>query len=114
MGSDRKRLIAAEQAPFQTLVKLIERELEFAGNGRVQELQDAVARTGAYMATLPAPAPDSVLPLVERAKALRGRVTIETERLRESIELSRAALRRSRTVARRYAPPLANRYSTTA
>ncbi len=94
MGTDRRRLTAAEQAPFQKLIKLIEHELELAGQGRVQELQDAVAKTGAYMETLPSPAPASALPLVERAKALRGRVTIEAERLRESIELSR---RRSAT-----------------
>lgn len=114
MVTDRKRLTAAEQAPFQKLIKLIERELELAGQGRVQELQDAVTKTRAYMETLPSPAPASALPLVERAKALRGRVTIEAERLRESIELSRTALRRSRRVARRYAPPRVNRYSTSA
>jgi hypothetical protein len=114
MGADRKRLTAAEQAPFQKLIKLIERELELAGEGRVEELQAAVTKTGAYMETLPSPAPESALPLVERAKALRGRVAIETERLRESIELSRAALRRSRRIARRYAAPRVNRYSTSA
>lgn len=107
-------MTGAEQAPYRKLVKLIEHELELAGEGRVTELQEAVAATGAYMETLPAPAPDSAQPLVERAKALRGRVTIETERLKESIELSRASLRRSRTIARRYAPPATDRYSTTA
>jgi hypothetical protein len=114
MGRDRQRLIAAEQAPFQKLIKLIERELELAGQGRVQELKAAVAETGKYMASLPSPAPSSALPLVERAKALRGRVTIETERLRESIGLARAARRRSRRIARQYGQGRKNRYSTTA
>ncbi len=114
MGTDRKRLIAAEQAPFQTLIKMIERELELAGRGQVQELQAAVQQTGEYMRTLPTPAPDSALALVERAKALRGRVTIEAERLREGIAQSRSSLRRSRQIARRYGRPRGNRYSTTA
>jgi hypothetical protein len=114
MGAGSKRLIAAEQAPFQKLIKMIERELELAGQGRVKELQEAVLATGAYMETLPSPAPESALPLVERAKALRGRVTIETERLRESIAIARAGLRRSRRIARRYSPPRSPRISTTA
>jgi hypothetical protein len=114
MGADRNRLATAERAPFHRLIKLIEHELELAGSGRVQELAAAVSKTGAFMATLPSPAPASARPLVERAKALRGRVTIETERLRESIELSRASKRRTRRVARTYAPRTGNRYSTTA
>lgn len=114
MVTDRQQLIAAEQAPFQTLVKLIERELELAGQGRLQELQKAVARTGAHVANLPSPAPDSARPLVLRAEALRGRVIIETRRLRESIAGSRASLRRGRRVVRKYAAPRAGRYSTTA
>jgi hypothetical protein len=114
MGADSKRLRDAEQAPFQRLIKLIERELELAGQGRLQELQDAVAETGRFMETLPAPAPESAQPLVERAKALRGRVTIETRRLRDGIEFSRGALRRARRISKTYSQPRGNRYSTTA
>jgi hypothetical protein len=114
MGADRKRLKADEQAPFQKLVKLIEQELELAGQGRLQELQEAVTRTGEFMQTLPVPAPGSAQPLVERAKALRGRVTIETRRLQESIEFSRGALRRARRVSKKYSQQRGHRYSTTA
>jgi hypothetical protein len=114
VGTDRKRVIAAERAPFQKLVKLIEHELELAGQGMVQELDEAVAQTGAYMATLPSPAPDSAQQLVLRAEALRGRVTIEVTRLKESIALTRASLRRGRSVARQYRGPRSGRYSTTA
>ena len=49
---------AEEQAPFHTLIKMIERELELAGRGLLDELQEAVEQTGAYMATLPSPAPE--------------------------------------------------------
>ena len=105
---------ASEQAPFHTLVKLIERELELAGQGQLAELEDAVTRTGAHMRTLPAPAPAAAVPLVLRAQALRARVTIDTERLRENIALRRSALRRSRRVARTYAPPRRDQYTTEA
>lgn len=114
MGTDSDNVIAAEQAAFQRLIKLIEHELELAGQGRVDELDQAVARTGAYIATLPSPAPDSAQHLVLRAEALRGRVIIEVTRLKESIALSRTSLRRSRRVARRYGAPDDARYSTTA
>lgn len=107
-------MIVAEQAAFQKLIKLIEQELELAGQGRIDELDAAIARTGAYMATLPSPAPDCARHLVLRAEALRGRVIIEVTRLKESIGISRTALRRGRRVARHYGPPRSGRYSTTA
>lgn len=106
--------MAAEQAPFHTLIKMIERELELAGQGLLDEFQQAVAETGAFMATLPAPAPQSAEPLVLRADALRGRVTIEAMRLKESIARSRTTMRRARKIARRYGGPRAGRISTSA
>ena len=105
---------AAEQAPFQRLVKLIEHELELAGRGLLDELESAVAETGAYMARLPSPAPDSAQHLVLRADALRSRVSIEVTRLQESIGITRSSIRRSRRVARQYGPPRSGRYSTSA
>ena len=114
MGADLEQVIASEQGPFQRLVKLIERELELAGQGRLDELDEAIAQTGAYMALLPSPAPDSAQHLVLRADAMRNRVIIEVTRLKESIALSRSSLRRSRRVARQYGPPPRGRYSTTA
>lgn len=107
-------MIAAEQAPFQTLIKLIERELELAGQGKVVELQAAVEKTGAFITTLPQPAPASARALALRAEALRGRVAIETIRLQESIGRSRASLRRGRSIARRYRAPRSGRISTSA
>lgn len=103
-----------ETAPFQRLVKMIEHELQLAGEGRVQELREAVAKTGVYMATLPSPAPPSALALVHRAEAMRARVRIEAQRLGESIQISRASFRRARQIAKKYAPKQGTRYSTSA
>jgi hypothetical protein len=103
----------AELAPFQKLVKMVELELELAGQGQTAELQKAVAATGALIRTLPDPAPQSARSLIERARALRGRVTIDAERLRDDIAVARATKRRRKTVARTYASPRArDRYST--
>ncbi len=104
----------ADTVPFQRLVKMIEHELELAGQGRVKELQDAVAKTGAYMATLQSPAPASALPLVHRAQAIRSRVTIEARRLGESIQISRATARRASQITRKYAQKRGSSYSTSA
>lgn len=105
----------SETAPFERLVKMIERELELAGQGRVKELREAVAKTGAFMSTLPTPAPASAKPLLFRAQALRGRVTIETQRLQQSIELSQASMKRARAIRRKYRSHQGvRRYSTSA
>jgi hypothetical protein len=93
---------------------MIEHELELAGQGRVKELQEAVAKTGAYMATLPSPAPPSALSLVHRAQAMRVRVTIEAQRLGESIQILRATARRGRLITKKYAQTRGSRYSTSA
>ena len=90
----------AELVPFQTLVKLVERELELAEAGQTAELHEAVAETGAFISTLPEPPPESARPLIERARAMRGRVTIDAERARDEIGAARASLRRRKRVAR--------------
>ncbi len=105
---------AAEQAPFHTLVKMVECELELVKQGRIDELQDAVAKTGAFIATLPQPAPESAQALALRAEAMRGRVLIEVERFGEKLSVSRAALRRSRQITRTYSSPAAGQVSTSA
>jgi hypothetical protein len=104
-----------ERAPFEHLVKLVEHELELAAQGKVSELNEAVRQTGAYMATLPNPAPDAAQPLVLRASALRGRLTIEVRRLRDELATSRATMRRARQMTQHYRKgPAPGRYSTSA
>jgi hypothetical protein len=105
---------ATDRAPFQRLAKMIERELELAGQGRLTELEEAVRRTGEFMATLPVPAPAGARASIERSKALRGRVTIEVTRLREQLQHSREALKTARRVSRTYSQAPSGRYSTSA
>lgn len=104
----------ADIGPFLRLIKMIEHELELAGEGRVAELQEAVRLRGRYLPSLPSPAPAAAVPLLLRARALHARLLIETERLRDGIDESRASLRRARRVARTYGLPRDSRWSTVA
>ena len=106
--------LAEEQAPFHTLIKMIERELELAQEGLLDELAEAVAETGSFMATLPTPAPASAEPLVLRADMLRSCVTIEAAELKQGVGRTRTKLRRARKIARRYSGPRAASISTSA
>jgi len=101
-------------APFERLAKLIEHELELAGQGRVDELLDAVTARGEYLETLPHPAPVEARGALERATALHARVIIETERVREGLGHSQAAVLRAHRVALSYASKPDQRYSTSA
>ncbi len=103
-----------DTAPYVRLMKLIELELELARKRELHKLRAAVERTGAYMSTLTYPAPPSAQPTVQRALALRSRVEIEARRARTELQAARTSLRRSRQIARHYAPPRRSRYSTTA
>lgn len=115
MGAGRQPVSRQDElAPFHTLVKLIERELELAGRGETAQLQAAVEATGVYMSSLPVPPPESARVLIDRARALRARVAIETERLRDSLSLARATRQRRRTVQRTYGPPARRGYSASA
>ncbi len=103
-----------DAVPFELLAKMIERELELAGRGQVEELHQAVDVRERYMRTLPVPAPPAAQPAVARATALHNRLIIETERVRESLAHSLAAARCARRVASTYAPATLPRWSTSA
>lgn len=103
-----------DAAPYEYLAKMIERELELAGQGRLQELQAAVEARGEYVRSLPTPAPPAAQAAVQRANALHCRVIIETERARDGLAISRASLRRADRVARTYSPPPSRRWQASA
>lgn len=108
-----------EAAPFVRLMKLVEKELELAESRRLRELQAAVTRTGAYMRTLPMPAPASAQATLQRVLGIRSRVAVEARRAQDELQAAlderqaaRDAMRRTQQIARRYAPPRPDRYST--
>lgn len=104
---------AAEIAPFRRLEQLIEHELELAGNGNLEALDEAVTRTAEYMQSLPSPAPESAQANVERIKALRSRLMIEVTRIRDELDHSRTSLRTARKISRTYSQGALHTYSTT-
>jgi hypothetical protein len=103
-----------QKAAFERLARMIEHELQLAGQGRMSELHAAVHARTAYMRTLPVPAPPEARSAVERANALHSRLIIETVRVRESLERSRGSLRRAKRIARTYSPNPGRGYSTSA
>ncbi|MGC9221310.1 MAG: hypothetical protein ACP5H2_08160 [Solirubrobacteraceae bacterium] len=103
-----------ELAPYRQLVKLVEHELELAGRGQLGELSEAVVRTGAYLDTLPVPPPQSARALIERTRAIRARVAIETQRLGDALTLQHAYQQQRRRLARSYTAKPSQRYSASA
>ncbi|HET9074873.1 MAG TPA: hypothetical protein VFN48_09860 [Solirubrobacteraceae bacterium] len=95
-------MAARSLAPYEHLVKLIEQELELAGAGRVEELQAAITRRGAHLASLTLPAPPEAATLLLRAEALHNRMIIETQRIAEALETTRRRSRRRHAVALTY------------
>jgi hypothetical protein len=92
-------------APYETLARIFERELELLGSGDLEELDTLAAQRDELIASLPATPPASARPALERAALTQKRVTIEIIRRREAIVLELAQLERVRRMARGYAPP---------
>lgn len=102
----------AQTVPFQQLVRLVEQELELALAGKTAELQEAVARTGRHLATLPHPAPPEAMRFIHHARGIRARVEIELKRCRSDIKQERAAIKQARLVSRTYLQQPRSRYTT--
>jgi hypothetical protein len=98
-------MTTAEAAPYETLARIFERELEALGAGRLDELDALAAEREALIASLPATPPAAARPALERALLMQKRVTIEIIRRRDAIVLDLAERERVRRVARGYAPP---------
>jgi hypothetical protein len=98
-------MTAAEAAPYETLARIFERELEALGAGRLEELDGLAAERDALIASLPDTPPTGARPALERAMLMHKRVTIEIIRRREAIVLELAERERVTRVARGYAPP---------
>jgi hypothetical protein len=98
-------MTAPEAAPYETLARIFERELEALGAGRLDELEGLAAEREALIASLPDTPPATARGALERALLMQKRVTIEIIRRREAIVLELAERERVGRVARGYAPP---------
>lgn len=95
----------ADCAAYETLARIVERELELLGEGRLDELVALKDERAALVATLPATPPAGARSALERAALTQKRVAIEIMRRREAVVLELAQLERVRRMARGYAPP---------
>jgi hypothetical protein len=94
-----------EAVPYEKLLEFIEHELQLAGEGRFEELEQAVATRALHVDTLPATPPASARTALELASLLQQRLTIEVLRGREALLLALTDVERGKRVARGYAPP---------
>jgi len=103
-GLGEAGLVAADAAPYETLVAMIEHELELAGEGRFADLGRANDERTALMTALPDPSPAWALPLLQRADMLHRSLTMELQRRRDAILLEVAAVERAQRAAHGYKP----------
>lgn len=93
---------------YERLAALIERQLQLAGERRLDELE-AVARAAARLQeSLPATPPAAARPSLERCARLHRRLEIELLRVREALLLELAQLHRAQRAADGYAPARRN------
>jgi hypothetical protein len=96
---------SAETAPYEALARMIERELDLAGNGDYEALAELKSERDALIATLPESPPASARPALQRAALMNKRVQIEIVRMREALMLEFANVERVGRTARGYSPP---------
>ena len=95
--------------PYGALVAIAERESVLVGDGRIEELSALAAERDALIAALPAQAPPSARPALERAFALQAATAATLRASLGELRLQLADLDRGRGVARAYVagPPAA-------
>jgi hypothetical protein len=101
-------MTSPEAAPYETLARSIERELELIGQGSFDELATLHAERAALVETLPAIPPADARPALQRAALMNKRVEIEILRRREALIVKSANVERVERTARGYAPPVEN------
>ncbi|HEX4672699.1 MAG TPA: hypothetical protein VH279_10550 [Solirubrobacteraceae bacterium] len=94
----------ASPAPYERLADSFERELEFVGEGRFDEVVQLAADRDALIATLPATPPASARPALERAQLISKRVMIEIVRRRDAVVAELGRVAQADRTARGYAP----------
>lgn len=92
-------------APYETLARALERELELVGEGRFDEVAALQSERSALIETLPEIPPAGARPALKRAALMSKRVEIEILRYREALLLDLAKVELAGRTARGYAPP---------
>jgi hypothetical protein len=100
---------APDAAPYETLARSLERELELLGKGAFAELETLHAERAALLAGLPATPPESARPALQHAALMNKRVEMEILRRREVLLLDASTVVRVERTARGYTPAPENR-----
>jgi ketosteroid isomerase-like protein len=100
---------APDTAPYETLARSIERELELIGEGAFEELEALHAERVTLLDSLPATPPESARPALQRAALMNKRVEIEILRRRDGLLVDASTVERVERTARGYAPAAENR-----
>ena len=93
-------------SPYDALVDLAERELEFVTAGDTQRLPELRARRDALLASLPPVPPAAAKPALERTLELQASVTAALKERRDQIGAELRKLSHGRTAVRGYAPAI--------
>jgi hypothetical protein len=91
-------------AAYERLARLLEDQLQLAGEGRFAELRHASEQCSAYIATLPATPPADAAAALERAVLIHKRLDIECQRGREALQLAAANVAAGPRALSGYAP----------
>ena len=92
----------SELAPYEGLLAQAELELELAGRGEIEGLQELGPRWEELIAGIGEPAPPGAVALLERARLVGERARIELIRLREGLLVEHAAALHARRAADGY------------
>jgi hypothetical protein len=90
--------------PYEALASLIERQLQFVGERRFDELRTLDLIRDELLRALPDTPPASARESLERCSRLHKRVEIELLRVREMLLLELSVVQRAQRAAHGYAP----------
>ena len=93
-----------DAAPYESLARMIERELELIGTGDYDALAALKTERETLIASLPDTPPDCARPALQRAALMNKRLEIEILRLREAMVLEADNIQRVSRTARGYSP----------
>ncbi len=89
--------------PYEAILELAQRELELAGDGRIEDLRALTEEWNQLTAGLPARPPEYARRPLERAAALHHRTNVTLHRLSEAMLCDIRATARAGRAARGYA-----------